>query len=106
MSYMTDANAIADQLRGIHIPRQRGGKRQRETASEKQLKILAFMRAFFKENDQLPPVAVIASKFGMNPNGADWHVQALVRLGRLERNAVGKLRFARAATPTQGGARE
>ena len=92
---MTEANTIANQLRGVHIPRKQGGTRRRETLSEKQIEILAFMHEYFAENDQLPSVATTAQRFEMNNAGADWHIKALIRLNRLERNAVGKLRFAR-----------
>ena len=95
MNFMTEANTIANQLRGVHIPRKRGGTRRRETLSEKQIEILAFMREYFAENDQLPSVATTAQRFDMNNAGADWHIKALIRLNRLERNAAGKLRFAR-----------
>jgi len=64
--------------------------------SPRQLEVLAFMRKFFTENDQLPPVAFVAKEFGWkSPNAADTHVAALIRHGLLERNAVGKLRFVR-----------
>lgn len=95
MNYMAEANTVADQLRGVHIPRKTGGRRRRETLSAKQIEILAFMREYFAENDQLPSVSTTAQKFNMNNAGADWHIGALIRLNRLERNAVGKLRFAR-----------
>lgn len=95
MSFMTEANAIANQLRGVHVPRKSGGRRRRETLSAKQIEILAFMREYFAENDQLPSVSTTAQKFDMNNAGADWHIKAPIRLNRLERNAAGKLRFAR-----------
>lgn len=99
MSYMTEANIIADQIRGQGDKR-KGGKAERLTPSKHQLDVLAFMRSFFAENDQLPPYSVIAEHFGIRPTGAEWHVNKLIKFGRLERNVVGKLRFARA----KGGA--
>ena len=35
-------------------------------------------------------------EFSRLPDTLDWHIKALIRLNHLERNAVGKLRFARA----------
>ena len=96
MTYMTEANAIAAQLQGKTPPSaRRGGTPVRSTPSKYQLKVLAYMREFFAENDQLPPYSAIAEQFGIGLTGAEWHVKALIRFGRLERNAVGKLRFAR-----------
>lgn len=94
MSYMLEANAIAARLRGG-----RSAKVQRATLAPtaKNLEVLAYMREFFEANDQLPPVAKVAEHFGMAVNGADWHIQMLLRFGKVERNSVGKLRFARTA---------
>lgn len=92
MSYMAEANAIAARLRGGPVRKARGPA---AAPTAKNLEVLAYMREFFLANDQLPPVSRIASYFGMNVAGADWHIKALLRFGRLERNAVGKLRFAR-----------
>jgi hypothetical protein len=67
--------------------------------SERSLQVLAFMRDFFVENDQLPPAEVIAKHFGWaSVNSACTHLSALRRHGLVETNACGKLRFAR-ATP-------
>ncbi|WP_270175192.1 helix-turn-helix domain-containing protein [Diaphorobacter sp. ED-3] len=44
---------------------------------------------------QLPPVAWVAKSFDMPLSSAHWHTQALQRHGLLERNVVGKMRFAR-----------
>lgn len=89
---MLEANAIAAMLRGG-----RPVKVQRAALAPtaKNLEVLAYMREFFEENDQLPPVSRIASYFGMKVAGADWHIQMLLRFGEVERNSVGKLRFAR-----------
>ncbi|KRC36254.1 hypothetical protein [Acidovorax sp. Root219] len=66
-----------------------------------QLLVLAYMREFFATEDQLPPVPLVAKHFGWaSPNGAQFHIDGLLRLGYLERNAVGKLRFPR----KEGGA--
>ncbi|WP_422846885.1 hypothetical protein ACOYR4_13000 [Acidovorax sp. M14] len=91
MSYMQEANAIADRLRGKAPAR----RKKAAAASELQLQVLDFMRTFLSENDQLPPVHSVAKRFDLAISSADWHIRALLRLGFLERNAVGKLRFAR-----------
>ncbi len=62
----------------------------------RQQQVLDYMRDFFAENDQLPPTAKIAAHFGWkSANSAQLHIEQLVRLRRLEANAVGKLRFVR-----------
>ena len=99
MDYMQEANAIAVQLRGTGAARavgaRRGGAKPAAAASALQRDVLAFMREFLADEDQLPPLSCLAQRFGMTASGIDWHVQQLVRHGHLERNAVGKLRFAR-----------
>ena len=95
---MQQANAIADALRGrgaAPVPRRRRGPAAAPSAAN--LQVLAFMRDFFADNDQLPPVAVVAKRFGWAVASADWHIQALIKHGLLERNALGKLKFARRA---------
>lgn len=100
-NYMTQANAIADALRRrgaervrmpVHVPRGRAA-----APSAINLQVLAFMRTFFADNDQLPPLAVIARHFGWAAGTADWHIHALIHHGLLERNVLGKLKFARRA---------
>lgn len=91
MSYMQEANVIAAQLR-CKAPARR---KKATAASGLQLQVLDYMRTFLAENDQLPPAHRIAARFNLALSSADWHVQTLLRLGFLERNAVGKLRFAR-----------
>lgn len=93
MSYMAEANAIAARLR-VGPVRQARGPAAAPTA--KNLEVLAYMREFFLINDQLPPVMHISKNFGWaSLNAAQLHVDALIRHGLIERNAVGKLRFAR-----------
>jgi len=70
----------------------------------KQAEVLAFMRGFFAENDQLPPSRAIRERFGwVSDNAAADFVAALARKGHIERNAVGRYRFTRstacASTP-------
>lgn len=59
--------------------------------------VLSFMRAYFIENDQLPPVLAIADHFGWPSRAhAVWHVRRLERFGFIETNATGnKYRFKR-----------
>lgn len=62
----------------------------------RQLEVLTFMHAFFKDNDQPPPMAEIARHFGFrSPNAAQYHIDWLLRNRYLERNSIGNLRFAR-----------
>lgn len=105
-----EANRIAAQLRGgnratkapaprwPHAPAA-GGKLTALTPV--QIEILAFMREYLAENDQLPPVAQVGAKFGMHTNGAQWHLAELGRKGALEKNAAGRWRFARGDTRTK-----
>lgn len=95
-----EANRIAARLRGLPAPRtpSRVGPVQATKPSTANLQALAAMRAFFAANDQLPPVAQLAQSMGIAPNAAHWHVQQLAKLGHLEKNAVGKWRFARAVS--------
>lgn len=64
--------------------------------SDMQARVWSYMRNFLQDNDQLPPAEQVARHFGWaSRNAADTHIQALLRKGFLERNAVGKLRFSR-----------
>ncbi len=108
MSYMTEANDIAAKLRRQPAPAGKPGRRAATAAARcrlpasptgRQLEVLAYMREFFEQNDQLPPAATIASHFGWtSPSASGDHIRALKRHGLIERNAVGKLRFARKET--------
>ena len=63
-----------------------------------QQSVLGFMRQFFADNDQLPPMHSIATRFGwVSQNAAHEVCVQLVRKGYIERNAVGKYRFVRVA---------
>lgn len=99
MSYMTEANAIADALRGRGSHREPATVRRRgpvQAPTARNLEVLAFMREFFAANDQLPPVSAIVRHFGWVSTGAaQGHIEALRRFGKVEGNAVGKLRFVR-----------
>ena len=102
---MTEANAIAARLRSrpkaapqspkwMSMPP--AGKRLTELTPP-QRAILEFMREFFLENDQTPPVSIVAQRFGLTVNGAHWHLAEMGRKGALEKNAAGRWRFARGA---------
>lgn len=63
----------------------------------RQREVLAYMRAFLADNDQMPPLQLIADHFGYRAAaGAQFQVLALKRKGYLEANATGKVRFVRA----------
>lgn len=66
------------------------------TPTPTQLLVLAYLRDFLAKEDQLPPVATVAKHFGWaSPNGARFHLDALVRHRVLEMNACGHYRFVR-----------
>ena len=92
MSYMSEANAIAATIRGKAKP---PGKRA-PGPTRRNLQVLGYMRDFFAQNDQLPPMAHIAAHFGWSSDqSALEHVESLMRHGLIERNACGKCRFSR-----------
>lgn len=93
---MQEANAIAARLRAGRRPSY-SGPHKRTTASPVALDVLAYLRRFFAENDQIPPLSAIAAEFGWaSEQSAHGHMTTLMRFGYLERNAVGRWRFARA----------
>lgn len=93
------ANSIADRLRGRAKPT--GVKATGPTP--RNLDVLAFMREFWAENDQLPPMTHIAHHFWwVSTQAAQCHVDALAHHGMLERNVCGKYRFARGASKQNG----
>ena len=62
----------------------------------KQSEVLAFMREFFAENDQLPPASALRTRFGWSSeNAAAAYLIALAKKGYIEHNAVGRYRFTR-----------
>jgi Mn-dependent DtxR family transcriptional regulator len=63
--------------------------------TKRQEEYLAYMRKFFDENDQLPPLAALADGMGVNPNAAAETVDRLAARGLIEKNVVGKWRWAR-----------
>lgn len=67
-----------------------------KTPTPTQLLVLAYMREYFAQQDQLPPISTIAKHFGWaSANGAQFHVDALERHGLVELNACGRYRFSR-----------
>ena len=78
---------------------------QNADLTTRQREVLDYMRAFLVDNDQLPPVHAIAHHFGFkSDNSAKEHVAALEKKGAIERNAVGKYRFARTQSQEGGAA--
>lgn len=68
----------------------------RREATPPQLEVLAYLREFFAENDQLPPLSCIQQRFGWKSrNTAMPYLKALERLKYLERNDCGNLMFSR-----------
>lgn len=61
--------------------------------SIKQAEALSFMITFYAENDQLPPIAVVAQHLGIWGNHANDLAVALEKKGYIQRNAVGKFKF-------------
>lgn len=111
------ANRIAAQLRGLPSPKHRA--RIQVDAAPKTRKprahatgipgkggylrsqkgalmpvILQFCREFFEENDQLPPQACVSDRFNVCEQVAQKYMHWLAEAGHIERNAVGKWRFA------------
>jgi SOS-response transcriptional repressor LexA len=62
----------------------------------RQQEVLAFMREFFADNDQLPTLLAIARRFGWKSvNAAVVMTAILERKGFIEKNVLGKYRFSR-----------
>ncbi len=62
-----------------------------------QMAVVGYLRQFLAEQDQLPPTTSIAKHFGWaSPNAAHDVMRALEKRGVIEKNAVGRYRFARA----------
>ena len=60
-----------------------------------QNEVYTYLIDFFKENDQLPPVLSTASHFGKYQNQIQGLMVALGKRGLIEKNAVGRWRFAK-----------
>ena len=63
--------------------------------SDLQKDVFAYMVGFFELNDQLPPIRAIAATFGKYENQIQEMLIGFEKRGLIERNAVGKWRFAR-----------
>ena len=63
--------------------------------TERQKEYIEFMKIFFNENDQLPPIQVLAKGMGVTNNAASDALTRLIRAGEIQRNSVGKWMFAR-----------
>lgn len=64
--------------------------------------VLAYLREFFEENDQIPPLWCIQKHFGWKSRTtAVPYLKALVRLKLLERNDCGNLMFTRSKKGSQ-----
>lgn len=69
--------------------------RPRNMLTDRQAQVLLFMWEFYEANDQLPPCMFICAHFGWkSPNAVQTHVEALESKGWIERNTVGKYKFA------------
>jgi DNA-binding transcriptional regulator YhcF (GntR family) len=49
-----------------------------------------FLRAFFEDNDQFPPVYLLAEAMGVNPNAAHCALLRLEAQNIIQRNSIGK----------------
>lgn len=113
------ANRIAAKLRGLPTPKHRAtvkvkvdlapkvrkprahatgipgkGGYLRAAMQARIVEVLAYCHEFFAENDQLPPQSCVAERFAVVEQVAQKYMRALGDAGHLERNAVGKWRFA------------
>ena len=68
--------------------------------TKRQKEYLTFMYAFFKKNDQLPPMSLLAEKMGVAQNAAQEMMLRLEYDGHIKRNAVGKWKWADRKIPT------
>ena len=62
MTYMAEANAIAARLRPDRAPVAAARSRKPLCMTPKQAEVLGFLRAYFAENDQIPPVSATARR--------------------------------------------
>jgi DNA-binding transcriptional regulator YhcF (GntR family) len=63
--------------------------------TNRQLHYRTVMEKFFKENDQLPPMAMLAELAGTSSNAAYEMLHKLEQRGVIERNTVGKFKRGR-----------
>ena len=113
------ANRIAAQLRGLPTPKHRARLKVAQAPKVRKRKprapatgipgkgsylklakealmpeVLAYCREFFADNDQLPTQACIAQRFNVTDQTGHDYLHRLARDGHIERNAVGRWRFA------------
>lgn len=68
-----------------------------------QARVMAFMRSYFAENDQLPPPEALRDHFGWKSENSVTEIRkTLERKGWIERNAAGKHRFTRQTEVSHG----
>ncbi|CAN7342897.1 hypothetical protein LJR074_001955 [Acidovorax sp. LjRoot74] len=89
------ANAIAASLRPGRAPLSAPKSRKAQGLTPRQGEVLAYLHEFFADNDQIPPVSAVGKRFGIRPGAAQWHMDQLLHHGAIERNTVGRWRFAR-----------
>jgi Mn-dependent DtxR family transcriptional regulator len=63
--------------------------------TNRQLHYRAVMEEFFEENDQFPPMAMLADLVGTSNNAAYAMIHKLEQRGVIERNTVGKFKRGR-----------
>lgn len=61
--------------------------------------LLAYCHEFLAENDQLPPQASVAQRFGVCEQVAQKYIHWLAEAGHIERNAVNRWRLTRRPAP-------
>jgi len=72
--------------------------RPRRSLSPGTAAVYGYMREFFTDNDQLPPIELVRKHMGWaSQNAVVWHIKRLESIGMIERNAVDKYRFSRGA---------
>lgn len=67
----------------------------KQPLTDKELDVLACMHDFFRTNDMLPPLKTIAEARDLSFSTVMHRQRSLEAKGYIERNAVGKYRFAR-----------
>lgn len=70
--------------------------------SKLQESVFAYMVEFFADNDQLPPVWIVAAEYDKYENQIHEMLLSFEKRGMIERNAVGKWRFSRANAAWHG----
>lgn len=63
--------------------------------TDRELEVFVYARDFHRENDQIPPQAAVGRHFDCAQSTAAYWLHQLEKKGYLEKNVVGKYRFAR-----------